>query len=102
VSLFERVREIARRGPGARALSAGETALSYGELVDSIERRAEALAGGSGPVDLDGGHAVAFVVDFFGAARCRRDAWAGRAAEVVSIGVSASRDARRSGARTRP
>ena len=69
--LFERLRDSARRAPGSPALSAGDTTLSYRELVDAIERRAERLGNNVGTVvGLDGGDPVAFMVDFFAAGVC--------------------------------
>lgn len=74
MSLIERLREMARRAPGARALSSGERSLTYGELVETVERRAEVLGRvfGATCIPLDGRDAVGFLVDLFAAGLCGR------------------------------
>jgi acyl-CoA synthetase (AMP-forming)/AMP-acid ligase II len=86
MSLIERLRERARRAPEARALSSGEKSLTYRELVETVERRAEVLGRDSRAtwISLDGGNAVGFLVDFFAAGLC------GRAGVAHSPSIAAS------------
>jgi long-chain acyl-CoA synthetase len=72
--LLDRMRELARRTPAARALSSDGEVLTYHQLRDAVERRAEALARGAGTVPLEGGKPLAFVVDYFAAGAAGRPA----------------------------
>jgi acyl-CoA synthetase (AMP-forming)/AMP-acid ligase II len=87
MSLFDRVRETARRHPRAGAVASGETRLTYSGLVESVERRAAAFAGSaeSSWIDLEGADAVAFVVDFFAASLLGRAAVAHPATAPRSV-----------------
>jgi acyl-CoA synthetase (AMP-forming)/AMP-acid ligase II len=93
--LLDRVREIARRTPRARALSEAAGALTYAELAAAIDARAESLARGSGPVGLEPRSPIEFVVSFFSAGL------AGRAAAVLSASTPPQLQALREDALTR-
>ena len=68
--LYDAVAEVARRAPARGAVAWGGARLSYGEFVDAVRRRADAIGDRPTPLALDAGSPLAFVVDFF-AARSR-------------------------------
>jgi long-chain acyl-CoA synthetase len=70
VTLSETLREGARVAPRRTAVFAGARSLTYRELLEAIDRRADALGDAGGLVALEGGDPIAFLVDFF-AARAR-------------------------------
>ncbi len=74
MSLIERLRAMARRAPGRGRSPPANVRSTYGELVETIERRAEILGRGSRAtcVPLDGRDAVGFLVDLFAARPCGR------------------------------
>lgn len=68
MSLIERLEAAAREHPRRAALASGAQRLTYGDLLDAVERRAGELSG-RGLVVLEGARPVSFVVDFFAARR---------------------------------
>ncbi len=83
--IYERVLDVARRNPQARALSTPSGVLSYRDLVAAVERRAAEYAGGEGTVRLEGGDPIGFVVGCFAAGRAGRGAVAHPASAPATL-----------------